>query len=211
LPAPAAELLNLRSGFTIEVQSHTLRNSTLIATTGTGTLEFPSADVLSIESVPDAPAANTSDSDLNPSGSSPSFATPLASDVPLAPTAALEQAARDQGLSPELVLSVAKIESGLNPSAVSPKGAVGLMQLMPATAASLKVAPEKPSENAAGGATYLRQLLLQYNGDAALALAAYNAGPGAVARYRGVPPYPETRRYIVRVLTELSKRQHPSK
>jgi soluble lytic murein transglycosylase-like protein len=123
----------------------------------------------------------------------------------------LHQAALAQGLTPELVRSVAKAESGLRPDAISPKGAVGLMQLMPGTAAALHVAADNPAENAKGGATYLRQLLLQYNGNAALALAAYNAGPSAVARYGGVPPYPETRRYVVRVLTELAKEQRKAK
>jgi soluble lytic murein transglycosylase-like protein len=116
-----------------------------------------------------------------------------------------------QGLAPELVRSVAKIESGLRQDAVSPKGAAGLMQLMPGTAAMLHVAGNQAAENAQGGATYLRQLLLQYNGNAALALSAYNAGPAAVTRYGGVPPYAETRRYVMRVLTELAKEQRNNK
>jgi soluble lytic murein transglycosylase-like protein len=108
---------------------------------------------------------------------------------------------------PDLVRSVAKVESGLRQTAVSPKGAVGLMQLMPGTAATLGISASSPQGNAVGGARYLRQLLLQYHGDAALALAAYNAGPGSVARYGGVPPYSETRRYVVKVLEEYAREQ----
>ncbi len=95
----------------------------------------------------------------------------------------------------------------MQPAAISPKGAIGLMQLMPATAADLKVAADDPADNARGGARYLRDLLIRYHNDAALALAAYNAGPGAVAKFGGVPPYPETRQYIARVLREYARQQ----
>ncbi len=96
-----------------------------------------------------------------------------------------------------------RAESGFEPAAVSPKGALGLMQLMPETARQLGVDPADPRQNAAGGAQYLRELLAKYESDpnqVLLALAAYNAGPGAVERYRGVPPWRETREYILRVL-----------
>jgi soluble lytic murein transglycosylase-like protein len=96
-----------------------------------------------------------------------------------------------------------KTESGFQPKAVSPKGAIGLMQLMPATARQLGVDPNDPRENADGGAQYLRYLLAKYENDpnqVLLALAAYNAGPAAVERYHGVPPFRETREYIIRVL-----------
>ena len=116
------------------------------------------------------------------------------------PRQLVERAANKAGLPPELVHSVAKAESALRVDAVSPKGAIGLMQLMPGTAAQLQANPRDPEQNADAGAMYLRELLLKYNGDVAKALAAYNAGPGAVDKYKGVPPYRETRTYVNRVI-----------
>jgi soluble lytic murein transglycosylase-like protein len=110
-------------------------------------------------------------------------------------------AARRHGLDPALVQAVVSVESGFRPDAVSPKGAQGLMQLMPTTAASLGVKnPMDPSANLDGGSRYLQSLVTQYGGDLKRALAAYNAGPGAVSRYGGVPPYRETRQYVDKVL-----------
>jgi soluble lytic murein transglycosylase-like protein len=117
----------------------------------------------------------------------------------------LLNAAVAQGVDAAFVRSVAKVESGLRQDAVSHKGALGLMQLMPQTALQLEVNPVQADDNALGGAKYLRQLLLQYHGDSVLALAAYNAGPRAVAKFGGVPPYAETQRYIVRVLNEYQR------
>ncbi len=105
------------------------------------------------------------------------------------------------GINPSLVAAVAQTESGRNSSATSATGAAGIMQLMPATARALGVAdPYDPAANVRGGATYLRDLLERFNGNVRLAVAAYNAGPGAVERYGGVPPYVETQRYVTRVL-----------
>jgi soluble lytic murein transglycosylase-like protein len=110
-------------------------------------------------------------------------------------------AARRHGLDPELVLAVVGVESAFRPEAVSPKGAQGLMQLMPATAASLGVEDAfDPEENLDGGVRHLGTLLSLYGGDLERALAAYNAGEGAVERHGGVPPYRETREYVKRVL-----------
>lgn len=187
-PCFGKELLYLTSGFSIEIESHTATGQALLCTTGTGTLEFPLSDVARIEVLPDDPP--------------PAAAPATASDV-------LAKAATDQGLPPELIRSVAKIESGFNQNAVSAKGAIGLMQLMPSTAAELGVKANRAEENAQGGAKYLRDLLLRYHYDSALALAAYNAGPGAVDKYRGVPPYAETRQYVLKVLREY-EREHKS-
>jgi len=110
-------------------------------------------------------------------------------------------AARRHGLDPDLVVAVAAVESGFRPTAVSPKGAQGVMQLMPGTARDLGVTdPLDAAANVDGGTRYLRDLLARFDGDLSKALAAYNAGPGAVARHQGVPPYRETRDYVKKVL-----------
>jgi len=113
----------------------------------------------------------------------------------------VQEHATRQSLRPELVRAVIQVESGYNPRALSPKGAMGLMQLMPATAQSLGVRnPWDPAQNIRGGTDYLRRLIDQYEGNEELALAAYNAGSGAVARYGGrIPPYRETRDYVRKV------------
>ncbi|MCE5270083.1 transglycosylase SLT domain-containing protein [bacterium] len=114
----------------------------------------------------------------------------------------IQQAAERNGLDPALVSAVILQESGGDPGAVSPAGAQGLMQLMPSTADSLGVSdPLDPRQNLEAGARYLRQMLERFGGDEKLALAAYNAGPGAVERYSGVPPYRETRNYVKNVLS----------
>jgi soluble lytic murein transglycosylase-like protein len=111
-----------------------------------------------------------------------------------------------QSLPPELVHSVIKIESNYNPLAVSPKGAQGLMQLMPATARRFGVSNAfDPVDNIQGGAKYLKYLLDLYKGNYELALAAYNAGEGAVEKYGAVPPYPETLNYLVQVGRQFQK------
>jgi soluble lytic murein transglycosylase-like protein len=113
-------------------------------------------------------------------------------------------AAARESLPPELIHSVIKVESDYNPNAVSPKGAQGLMQLIPETAQRFGVNNAfSPAENIQGGAKYLRYLLELFKGDYVRALAAYNAGEGAVTRYNGVPPYAETQNYLVQVSKQL--------
>ena len=114
------------------------------------------------------------------------------------------EAARRHSLDPALVAAVVAVESGFRADAVSPKGAQGLMQLMPATARSLGVKDSlDPADNLDGGTRHLRGLIERYNGDVKRALAAYNAGEGAVARHGGVPPYPETVAYVRKVLERV--------
>ena len=113
------------------------------------------------------------------------------------------QASKMNHVDPRLVKAVISVESGGDPSAVSSAGAMGLMQLMPGTALTYGVLnPWDPQQNVAGGARHLSDLLREYNGDLALALAAYNAGSGAVARYKGIPPYAETSAYVSSVLSQ---------
>lgn len=114
----------------------------------------------------------------------------------------IAHAANDHSLDPRLVKSVMLVESGFNPSAVSPKGARGLMQLMPETASRHgAVNVHDPAQNIAAGTRYLSHLLNLFDGNLEKSLAAYNAGEGAVARYGGIPPYDETRNYVRRALT----------
>lgn len=185
----AREAVYLKTGFSLEVDSHTQREQTLVLQIGAGTLEFSADEVARIESIPAAtvPAA------INSPVESPT------------PKDILNRAADIQGLDEEFVRSVAKVESGLRQEAISRKGAIGLMQLMPSTAAELGVHAEQAADNARGGAKYLRDLLIRYHSNSVLALAAYNAGPEAVAKFGGLPPYPETRRYVLLVLREYER------
>jgi soluble lytic murein transglycosylase-like protein len=120
--------------------------------------------------------------------------------------AALREAADGASLSRDLVEAVAWQESRLRGGVVSPAGAIGEMQLMPATARILGVDPWDTRENFRGGANYLSGLLQRYDGDLIRALAAYNAGPGAVDRYGGVPPYQETQAYVAAIMNRLASR-----
>ncbi|PJZ44160.1 lytic transglycosylase domain-containing protein [Leptospira brenneri] len=111
----------------------------------------------------------------------------------------IESIAKSQGMDPNLVKAMVKAESGFKTKAVSPKGAMGLMQLMPETAESLGVAdPFNPEENIEGGVKFLKGLMKEFK-DPEKAIAAYNAGPGAVKRYKGIPPYEETQKYVNKV------------
>jgi soluble lytic murein transglycosylase-like protein len=187
-PLFGRETVCLTNGFCLEADSHVVRDQTLIVQRGRGSMEFPAGQVEHI-----APLPPLADSQI-PAAQTPETTEDL-----------LVRVALEQGLEPEFVRSVARAESGFRQDAVSVKGAVGLMQLMPATASALGVNAKLAEQNAQGGAKFLRELLIRYRGDATLALAAYNAGPGAVDRYKGVPPYLETRRYIVKVLREYAR------
>jgi soluble lytic murein transglycosylase-like protein len=137
-------------------------------------------------------------------------AIPAARPADLTPQELITQAAIHAGLPPALVHSVARAESGYRQDAVSPKGAIGLMQLMPGTAAALNADPLDPTQNAEAGAKYLRNLLEKYENDphqVSKAVAAYNAGPAAVDKYDGIPPYAETIQYVNRVLQQYEKEQ----
>lgn len=124
--------------------------------------------------------------------------------VPAEYSASLQRAAEAADISPTLLSALVWQESGWNPGARSPKGAIGLTQLMPGTARELGVDPTDPAENLAGGARYLRALLNAFNGDVVKALAAYNAGPARVRRSNGVPPLRETQAYVSAIVQRLS-------
>ena len=125
--------------------------------------------------------------------------------VPAAYAAMIDSAAARVDVSPALLDALARQESNYNPAAVSRKGAIGIMQLMPATAKALNLNPNDPAQNILGGALVLRQALNAFGGQIDLALAAYNAGQGAVAKYGGIPPYAETRAYVRQNLDKLAR------
>jgi len=195
--ANAGEFVVLANGFRIHADSHTLDGEVMKLQIGGGAVEIPVNTVAKIEAedyVP-PPAALQ--------------AAPFAEHQPeLSPQELLTRAAIHAGLPPAIVHSVAKAESGFKVDAVSPKGAIGLMQLMPSTAATLNADPHDPEQNVEAGARYLRELLLKYENDphqVTKALAAYNAGPGAVDKYKGIPPYRETIEYVNRVVKDYEQ------
>jgi hypothetical protein len=201
-PAFSAELANLRNGFAIRTDHHEARGefTRLFMSDAPGNfVDIPSDQIVGFEALPEPPP------------DPPAAPTP-APVVPAARKPSLDEivtsASTRYGIDRDLVLSLIHAESAFDPNAVSPKGALGLMQLMPQTATRLGVQnPMDAADNVEGGTRYLRDLLLQYNQNLTKALAAYNAGPGRIQQYRGVPPYPETIAYINRVVRELYQRK----
>ncbi len=196
----AGEYVVLASGFRLHADRHETDGRTVRIFSGTGEVEMPASIVTGYEpdeSIP-APPANAAAPAARPPAPEPEAARKAP-----APGELADQAAKKYRLPDSFVRSVMEAESAFQPNAVSLKGAIGLMQLMPETARQLGVDPKDPTQNADGGAEYLRQLLAKYENDpdqVLLALAAYNAGPAAVERFHGVPPFRETREYILRVL-----------
>lgn len=194
-PLLAGEYAVLTSGFRLHAERHeTAGNTVRLHTRDGGIIELAAAQIAAFEEEvmpPQAPAAAEVPATKPPSDPDP--------------RELVEAAARRNGLPPSFVHSVVAAESAYRPDAISPKGAIGLMQLMPATAQAFGVNPHDPAQNVEAGAAYLRQLLIKYDGDPYRALAAYNAGPGAVARYGGIPPYAETQTYVDRVLRKYKK------
>ena len=155
---------------------------------------------------PAVPAPSTSFAGaLAAAQTSPSSAPATGAGSSTAFGAEIDAAAASNGIDPALLKGLVSQESGFDPNARSGAGAVGLTQLMPGTAASLGVTnPLDPTQSLQGGAKYLRQQLDRFGGDEKLALAAYNAGPGAVAKFGGVPPYAETQNYVNSVLSKAA-------
>ena len=158
-----------------------------------------SGEVTGPSSVPVGAMAGSQSAGRTPVVTTPSVsAERLPSDSAYLDT--IQRVAQKYGVDPKLVSAVAEVESGFNPNAVSSAGAVGIMQLMPETAASLGVNPYDAQQNIEGGTRYLRQLMDAFPGDLRRAVAAYNAGPQTVREYGGVPPYGETQAYVDSVL-----------
>jgi hypothetical protein len=202
----AAESITLRNGFAMQCDHHTQVEGRvrLFVSPGEGSyIEFPSEEVTAVEQVPDPPAppATAVPPAVNPNANSGAKLSP----ADLAEM--LAKAGDEHNLDVDLLASLVKAESGGNARAVSRTGARGLMQLMPSTAAGLGVSDSfEPRQNVRGGSAYLDALLTRYHDNMALALAAYNAGPAAVDKYHGIPPYHETQAYVARVIHEFNRR-----
>src|ERR1700719_558095 len=188
--AAGADVAVLRNGFSIRHERREIVGSVTRLYLGADTngyVDVPTADIESFEQDISAPASTHPSQSVNE---------------------VVNAASGRYHLDPDLINSVIHAESGFNPRAVSPKGAQGLMQLMPQTASRLGVANSfDPSDNLEGGTRYLRELLERYNFDLIKALAAYNAGPQRVEQYRGVPPYYETQAYVARIIRDFNRKK----
>ncbi len=208
----AAERVTLRNGFVQLCHHHAQVEGRvrLYLTAGEDNyIEFAPEEIATVELVPDPPDP-PAESATAPTPNAAPAATVHAARARLNPAdlhEMLTRAGRAHHLDVDLLASVVKAESGGNAEAVSRAGAQGLMQLMPQTAAELGVEDSfAPEDNVRGGSAYLDALLTRYNDNLALALAAYNAGPAAVDKYHGIPPYAETRAYVARVIHEFNRR-----
>jgi len=192
----AGEYAILSSGLRMHIERHEAGDGTVRLFTKDGSSEVPADAIAGFEAddyvAPPAPPAPA------PAPATPALRAPE-------PKELLRDAAKRYALPQNFVESVAKVESALKPNAVSPKNAIGVMQLMPATARSLEADPTNTEQNIDAGTRLLRELLIKYDGDVVKALAAYNAGPGAVDKYQGLPPYPETQTYVDKVITNYKR------
>jgi soluble lytic murein transglycosylase-like protein len=190
----AGEFVVFTTGARLRVDRHEAEGAKVTLYAGQTVSEVDSSRIAGYEAEEPAPAAP----DVRPIPAPPAPA-------PLTPLELADAAADKYGLPRQLVRSVMAAESAFQPKAISPKGAIGLMQLMPATAEILGANPHDPAQNVDAGARFLRNLLLKYDGKLWHALAAYNAGPATVDRYNAVPLYPETLRYIGRITRDLDQ------
>jgi soluble lytic murein transglycosylase-like protein len=199
--AHAAERVTLSNGFTMDCNHHATVDGRVRLYTGAGEssyIEVRPEAVMGFEAVAEA---RRDEAAVQPQ-SAPETKLSAADLHEM-----LAEAGKAQNLDRDLLASVVKAESNGDARAVSRAGAQGLMQLMPATATGLGVSDSfKPGENVRGGSIYLDELLTRYHENLALALAAYNAGPAAVDKYHGIPPYRETRLYVARVIHEFNRR-----
>jgi soluble lytic murein transglycosylase-like protein len=199
--ALAADSAILRNGFSIRHERREVIGTiTRLYVDGDDSsfIDIPTAEIDHFESLPDTTTATAK----------PAAVVPQTTGRPLDLNEVILAASDTYRLDPDLVNSVIRAESGFNIHAVSPKGAQGLMQLMPQTATQLGVSNAfDPQANVAGGARYLRELLERYNFDLIKALAAYNAGPQRVEQYGGVPPYYETKAYVARIVRDFNKKK----
>jgi soluble lytic murein transglycosylase-like protein len=219
LPCLAGEVAVLKNGFSIRHERRAVIGDVTrlyVKADKSSFVDVPTSEIDHFEAAPGLPAAAAvSAASGTARVSSPNAvqnAKPGTLSFPARPVADLNQVVNDASgryrLDPDLVTSVIKAESAFNAHAVSPKGAQGLMQLMPGTASQLGVPNAfDPQANVEGGTKYLRELLERYNFDLVKALAAYNAGPERVERFGGVPPYYETRVYVARIVKDFNKKK----
>jgi len=204
LTASAGEYVVLSNGFRIHTDSHETEGAVMRLKTSQGVIEIQANSVSAIEAEEYTPPPPVVAAVPKPVETP----APVKDQRPLTTQELVTQAAIKAGLPPEFVHSIARAESAYRTDAISPKGAIGVMQLMPGTAAQLNADPYDPVQNVEAGARYLRDLLAKYENDphqVSKAIAAYNAGPGAVDKYNGIPPYTETVQYVNRVLKQYEK------